>query len=327
MVHNSRFIRSLLLTPWRKVTHFGALVVMVFCVLACSAHRIEHGPTAALMLIPLDALIHATVLQVILIMLLISAGACWALWRTLVSLRALQTVRLQPSPSLLTAASDITPLDAIYLLLDDRPFAACLGLWRPVIYITSGMLDHVNPEALRAAIAHEEMHRRRRDPLRLLAIHVLATRLRLVPWVAGLPQRVELRAEILADRFAQAQTSRAALAAAILAAVRANMQGSNPKSSGPFRVNHGIARLYGSSIEETSVSVLDVRLRYLTLPFSSPLPHLLPFQMWSVRPLSSFLSHWKVGVSLAGVLSLVIVPPSATQVGSVPAILSCPLHV
>jgi hypothetical protein len=327
MVHDSRFHRSFVSAPWRQLIHVGVLSVVLICIFVCSVHRTEQGATVALMLTPFDALIHATVLQVILILLLISSGLCWTVWRTSASLRALQALRLPPPPELLKAASAIAPANAIYLLLDDRPYAACLGLWHPAIYITTGMLDHTAPEALRAAIAHEEMHRRRRDPLRLLAMRVLGSRLYLLPGAATLPDRLELRAEILADRFAQTQTSRAALAAAILAVVRGNLQNTGAVRSSPFRMNPGVAHLYGSAPATPRYSALDERLRYLTLPASSPLPPLLPLQRRSVRPLSALRAHWQLSISLAGALSLVIFLPLTTFVRSVPTILGCPLHL
>ena len=330
MVHDSRFLRffrSLLSALWRQLTHVGVLSVVLICIVVCSAHRTEQGATAALMLTPFDALIHATVLQAILILLLVGAGLCWAVWQTFASLCALRVLRLPPPPGLLKAASAIAPANAICLLLDDRPYAACLGLWHPVIYITTGMLDHTSPDALRAAIAHEEMHRRRRDPMRLLAMRVLAARLYLLPWAAGLPERLELRAEILADRFAQAQTSRAALAAAILAVARRNLQDSGSVGSSRFYMNPGISHLYGSAPAMSRDSALDERLRYLTLPASSPLPPLLPLQRWSVRPLSALRAHWQLSISLAGALSLGTFLLLTTLVVSAPALPLCPLHI
>jgi Zn-dependent protease with chaperone function len=330
MVDDSRFLRPLSLAHWRHLARGGGLVVVAFCTLACSAHRIAHGPTPALMLIPLDALIHATVMQVVLITMLMSAGGCWAAKRTLASIHALQALRLSPSPGLLAAASGIAPSQAIYLLLDERPYAACMGLWRPAIYVTSGMLNQAAPDTVRAAIAHEEMHRRRRDPLRLLVVRVLAAQLPLLPWVARLPERLELRAEILADRFAQAHTSTAALAAAILAVARAMAQDAGSEPSAPYRLDLGAAHLchlYGSTIGAPRDSAFGERLRYLVLPASHPLPHVLPDRLWPVRPRPVFLSYWKVGASFAGTLALTIFLPITALVSSFPAILDCPLHI
>lgn len=100
MIHDSRFHRSFVSAPWRQLAHVGVLVIVVICIVVCSAHRTEHtahSATGALMLTPLDALIHASVLQAILILVLVGAGLCWAVWRTIVSLRAPQT--LSPSCS------------------------------------------------------------------------------------------------------------------------------------------------------------------------------------------------------------------------------------
>jgi Zn-dependent protease with chaperone function len=202
-----------------------------------------------------------------------------------------------------------------------------MGSWRPAIYVTSGMLNQAAQDTLRAAIAHEEMHRRRRDPLRLLAVRVLAAQFPLLPWVARLLERLELRAEILADRFAQAHTSTAALAAAILAVARAKAQDAGSMPSAPYRLDLGVAHLYGSAIDAPRDSAFGERLRYLVLPASHPLPRVLPGRLLPTRPRPVLLSCWKIGVLFAEALALAIFLSITALIGSFPAILDCPLHI
>lgn len=74
-----------------------------------------------------------------------------------------------------------------------EPQAFVLGAWRPNIYLSQGLLDHLEREELRAVLAHEQAHARRRDGLlRLLAGLGLAFHL---PGIAALLKR----------RFAHAQ--------------------------------------------------------------------------------------------------------------------------
>ena len=332
MTHVTRNPRSFPLAYWRQIAHYGMFAIIFLCVLACAPRLMaRREPTVALALLPLDALIHATIVQFVVILLLVSTGILRAGWRTMASLRALQAIKLPPPPSLLGAANGIVPPNALNLLVDDRPYAACLGLWRPVIYITSGLLTQVTPEALRAAIAHEEMHRRRRDPLRLLTLRVLARRLGPASCIVWLLQQAELRAEVLADRFAQEHTSRAALAAAILAVMRGNMQQDQPTLPAFFATDRAIARLIGTLGGSSHSSVFDERLRYLTMPPTSPLPRLLPTKIWSLRTLSAFwsafVSAWRLGFALVAAVTIVSISPISALGGSFHDFLSCALHI
>ena len=56
----------------------------------------------------------------------------------------------------------------VVLVCDPRPLVFCAGLLRPRIYLSDGARRRLEPRALRAVLAHEAHHARRRDPLRLL---------------------------------------------------------------------------------------------------------------------------------------------------------------
>jgi beta-lactamase regulating signal transducer with metallopeptidase domain len=83
----------------------------------------------------------------------------------------------------------------------DAPAAFVAGLWRPAVYVSASLKQSLSEQELSTLIAHEESHRRRRDPLRrIVAGAALCFHL---PWVA---QRIsELLAEtqeLIADRDA-----------------------------------------------------------------------------------------------------------------------------
>jgi hypothetical protein len=79
--------------------------------------------------------------------------------------------------------------------------AFCAGLWRPAIYLSEGALASAEPE-LRAILAHEEQHRARRDPLRLLLARTVADALRPLPPFADLADREAALADLAADAAA-----------------------------------------------------------------------------------------------------------------------------
>ena len=164
--------------------------------------------------------------------------------------------RLPCPPALASQIRDIVDPAILYVLDDPTTTALCVGLLRPTIYVSTGLLKCLPLPALRAALAHENAHRRRRDPLRQVLWDLLAEVLVPTVWTRELAQRVRLRAEILADRHARNVTSTRDLASALLAVVTAS-----PTASYLWRHD-----------EQTA---WDARLADLTRPQSAPFPSLL----------------------------------------------------
>jgi Zn-dependent protease with chaperone function len=75
----------------------------------------------------------------------------------------------------------------------------CAGLLRPAVYVAEGTLSTSQPAELRAILAHEEHHRARRDPLRLLCARVVGDALRPLPGLGSLAERQAALAELAAD--------------------------------------------------------------------------------------------------------------------------------
>lgn len=79
------------------------------------------------------------------------------------------------------------------------PAAFCAGLLRPAVYVSEGTLRGVGDAELLAILAHEEHHRARRDPLRLLLARTLSDALRPLPPFAALAERLAAVADLSAD--------------------------------------------------------------------------------------------------------------------------------
>lgn len=92
---------------------------------------------------------------------------------------------------------------AVHIIDDPSPLCLCAGVLRPRILLSSGAIDRLAPEELRAVVAHEWSHRRRGDPLRLLLAVAFA---RSVAWLdRGVPSLLadyRFRIECRADREA-----------------------------------------------------------------------------------------------------------------------------
>lgn len=101
---------------------------------------------------------------------------------------------------------------------DPLPQAFCTGLLRPNIYLSRGTLDLLDDAQLKAVVAHEAHHVRRRDPLRIFIARALGEALFFLPVLRRLADRYAALAELAADEAAVRQSGRRQpLAAALVA--------------------------------------------------------------------------------------------------------------
>lgn len=76
------------------------------------------------------------------------------------------------------------------------------GLFRPKVYVSEGLASDLSSDELEAVIAHEDAHRRRRDPLRLTVWRFLGCALFFIPALRALVEDMADEAEIAADDVA-----------------------------------------------------------------------------------------------------------------------------
>ena len=97
--------------------------------------------------------------------------------------RALRSARagaLMPAPELVAFARDLG-LSRLVVVESKERIAFCAGLLRPCVAISTAVCDALEPSALRALLAHEAAHARRRDPLRQVLGAAATRALWLVP--------------------------------------------------------------------------------------------------------------------------------------------------
>jgi hypothetical protein len=102
----------------------------------------------------------------------------------------------------------------------------------------------------------------------------------MIPWTAELPDRVQLRAEILADRYARAKVRRAHLATALLELMHIQTKlGASAyhaeRSEGQKPLTHNLEAIIPAGLWRNGECV-DERIRYLLLPDDAALPSLVP---------------------------------------------------
>ncbi len=95
------------------------------------------------------------------------------------------------------------PGSSVVLIRDDSTAVAFThGLFRPRIYISTGLIKTLERDELLGVMYHEIHHRRRKDPLRILALSLLRDALFYLPVGGYLEERIRRLKEFEADRTA-----------------------------------------------------------------------------------------------------------------------------
>ncbi|MCW5850106.1 MAG: M56 family metallopeptidase [Anaerolineae bacterium] len=110
--------------------------------------------------------------------------------------------RRVPVPDELTSAARAVGIEALDLVEDKRPLAFCYGFAHPAVCLTTGMLDLLNADELRAVLLHEAHHVVSRDPLKILISRALGIGLFFLPAAQDLRDRYLVGKEIAADASA-----------------------------------------------------------------------------------------------------------------------------
>ena len=138
------------------------------------------------------------------------------LWKTQRFVSGLNAASATAHPARLAQlCSRLNLYTRISVLATDVPLAFCVGLLRPRIYLSAGLIDVLTDGELKAVLLHEDHHRRRLDPLRSLLAEVLSAAFFFLPIAAELRDLFLMSAELEADRHAARLAGQRSLAGAL----------------------------------------------------------------------------------------------------------------
>jgi Zn-dependent protease with chaperone function len=132
--------------------------------------------------------------------------------------RRLQYMRSVPFPAAVNGAVAGIDQTCVTCIKAETPMAFCAGAFRPVVYVSMGLVHRLARGELSAVLLHELDHARRREPLRRLLAASLAEVAFYVPLLVWWARRRAELAELRADRAALEVVTPSALAGAMLAA-------------------------------------------------------------------------------------------------------------
>lgn len=116
-------------------------------------------------------------------------------------------------------AAEVGLRGRVRLVATGEQLAVTVGLVRPYVVVSTALVETLGRAELRAVLAHEQAHLRRRDPLRVLVARVLVAHLWFLPVARDLRRRARSGFELAADRAAAGRYGRSALAGALLRVV------------------------------------------------------------------------------------------------------------
>ncbi|SDD18941.1 Signal transducer regulating beta-lactamase production, contains metallopeptidase domain [Paenibacillus sp. UNCCL117] len=83
-----------------------------------------------------------------------------------------------------------------------QPFALTLGLFRPKIVFSTGLLELLDSREVEAVYYHERHHRKHRDPLKTFTLQLVSTVMWYIPILSWCSHHYKIAREILADHEA-----------------------------------------------------------------------------------------------------------------------------
>jgi Zn-dependent protease with chaperone function len=133
------------------------------------------------------------------------------------------------------------------------PVAVTMGLLKPRIVISSGLLSLMEEDEIEAVIEHEKYHLRHKDPLQMFLLSMLSVSMWYIPIFKWLSEKYNLIIELMADKHAISKVGKSdVLGSALLKILK----------QGPLPVlTHSHASFAETSINVRIVHILDPHTR------------------------------------------------------------------
>ncbi|AZN39869.1 M56 family metallopeptidase [Paenibacillus albus] len=100
--------------------------------------------------------------------------------------------------------------NAISIIDHEDSIAMTIGLFRPRIVLSTGLIGALSETELHAVIAHEKLHLRRRHPLSVFLLSLIGIALWYIPIYSWFIRKYKVLIELMADRHAMQATGGAA---------------------------------------------------------------------------------------------------------------------
>jgi Zn-dependent protease with chaperone function len=175
----------------------------------------------------------------------------------------------------------------VHVLPSRQPHAFCVGMLRPQVYISQGLLELLTPREMLSVLAHEGHHARRRDPLRRAIAKAISDAFWFLPTLRTAASAQAAIAELAADAVAIQATGTRPLAAALLAFNKEDAL-SGPTCARVSQLSGGAPRLWARKGTTVAAGIVILALAALAtwLLIPDPIPLCLPLDTAPEAPLA-----------------------------------------
>jgi len=94
------------------------------------------------------------------------------------------------------------PNENLIVVKSDSVLAFTMGYIKPIIVLSTGLIQMLEKDELRAVIEHETFHKNNHDPLKVFMLEIIAQSLWFIPLTQWCQQNYSIISEILADEYA-----------------------------------------------------------------------------------------------------------------------------
>jgi beta-lactamase regulating signal transducer with metallopeptidase domain len=161
-------------------------------------------------------LFHPDTAMIVIIGMLIGTGLVYGLLFFIKQVYKVYRLKNELSKNAINAREYGSIENNMMIVNDKRPFALTFGIFRPIIYISNGLLIQLTPEESRSVITHERYHQKNNHPVSVLMLNTLRSMLFFLPLAKSIVSKITIQFELLADKSAIAETSRSTLARALV---------------------------------------------------------------------------------------------------------------
>jgi len=191
----------------------------------------------------LGSLDHPSTIIIAIIAIVLGAGLLRGIFFVIWQIYKTQRLQRSMSSKKVSKHSLNEQYESLQVVDTQDSFAVTLGIWKPAIYISTGLLKQLSNQEITSVIVHEQHHRRHKHPLNNLLAHFIKSFLFFIPIMPALANSITRKQELEADSEAMRATSRASLATAILKTMAGASTNYNfPISASPFSLMADRAR-------------------------------------------------------------------------------------
>jgi Zn-dependent protease with chaperone function len=109
----------------------------------------------------------------------------------------------------------------ILVINQNQSLAFTMGFRKPIIVLSSGLLEIMEDDELRAIVEHETFHQKNHDSIKILILQLISQTLRYIPLTKWSYQNYKIISELMADEYAiQKLGSEVGLSSALLKLIK-----------------------------------------------------------------------------------------------------------